>query len=136
LVPWCQNAFGNGAIGGALSFLVTEAGMVVAGIVLIPRGVLGWKNAWVAARASLAGLIMFVAVMLVRDAFLAIPLIIGVVVYSGAILLMRVVPREDWALLKEFIQFGLDKIRRGKPQITKASGDNELYGIEKGELKP
>ena len=40
-VQWCQSQFNNGAIGGALAFVVTETGMIFAGLSLLPSGALG-----------------------------------------------------------------------------------------------
>ena len=77
LIPWCQNTFGNGAIGGALAFVVTESIMMIAGLYLLPKGSLGWGNAWTAVRALTAGLGMVAAIWMWRDAFIAIPVVIG-----------------------------------------------------------
>lgn len=101
LIPWCQQMFGNGAIGGALAFVVTESGMLIAGIGMLPAGALNRGNAWRAARILLAGLAMLAVTWWVRDLFLVVPVLVGTAVYLVAILLLRVVPREDWLLLKE-----------------------------------
>lgn len=100
LIPWTQATFGNGAIGGALAFIVTEFGMIMAGLRLLPKGTLGKANAWRAARIFIAGLIMLFAVWTWRDAFILIPILIGVVAYGIMILIMRVLPKEDWDLLR------------------------------------
>jgi hypothetical protein len=43
---------------------------------------------------------MLFAVWTWRDAFILIPILIGVVAYGIMILLMRVLPKEDWDLLR------------------------------------
>ena len=58
LVPWCQQVFGIGALGGALSYLVTEAGMVLVGLAMLPKGLLGWKDIGFALRVLAAGAAM------------------------------------------------------------------------------
>ncbi|MCP4427749.1 MAG: flippase [Chloroflexi bacterium] len=116
LIPWCQNRFGNGAIGGALAFVVTESAMMIAGLSLLPKGSLGWSNAWTAVRALAAGLGMVAAIWMWRDSFIAIPVIIGVVVYLGLILLLRAVPKEDWVLLGDLAQRILNRFRRRKAE--------------------
>ncbi|MBK9055149.1 MAG: polysaccharide biosynthesis C-terminal domain-containing protein [Chloroflexi bacterium] len=58
LIPWCVARFGNGALGGAIAFVVTEAGMMLAGLWLLPAGALTRRNAAQAVRVLLAGLIM------------------------------------------------------------------------------
>lgn len=111
LIPLCHNMFGNGAIGGALAFAITEGGIMITGLYVLPRGLLGWQNAWTAGRALIAGLVMVVAVWFLRDYFIAIPVIAGAVVYLSLILLMRVVPKEDWGLLTSLGQSLLTRIR-------------------------
>lgn len=111
LIPLCHNLFGNGAIGGALAFAITEGGIMITGLYILPKGFLGWKNAWTAGRAFIAGLVMVVAVWFLRDYFIAIPVVVGAVIYLLLILLMRVVPKEDWMLLNSLGQSLLTRIR-------------------------
>lgn len=113
LVPWCQREFGNGAMAGALSFIVTELGMVLVGIWLLPKGSLGWSNVWMATRILSAGLVMTAVAWLVRDMFIAIPVIVGAIAYIGMIAILRVVPNEDIALLKEMAQIAPARTRAG-----------------------
>ncbi|MCA9930596.1 MAG: flippase, partial [Anaerolineales bacterium] len=56
LIPWCVQTFANGAVGGAAAFVITEAGMMIAGLSLLPKGSLTRANASMAARILLAGL--------------------------------------------------------------------------------
>lgn len=112
LVPWCQRLFGNGALGGSLSYLITELSMFIIGLRLIPRGTLGWSTFWPAARALGAGLIMFAVVWSVRDLFILIPVLTGAAVYIPLALLMRVVPAEDLRILRQTLLNGATRIRR------------------------
>jgi O-antigen/teichoic acid export membrane protein len=118
LVPWCQATFGNGAIAGSLTFLITELAMAATGIWLMPRGSLGVANLRVAIQALLAGLVMVGATWWFRDLFIAIPVLVGAVVYVGLILLLRVVPHEDLQLFKQFAQNGLLRLRRRNDPVT------------------
>jgi O-antigen/teichoic acid export membrane protein len=111
LVPWCQATFGNGAIGGALAFVVTELGMLIAGLYLIPRDILSWKNIWLAVRALLAGLLMVAAIWWLRDTFILLPVIVGGIVYTSLVLLMRLVSHEDQELFKSLGLSVLNRIR-------------------------
>ena len=122
LVPWCQRQFGNGALAGALSFIVTELGMVLVGIWLLPKGSLGWSNVSMAARILSAGLVMTGAAWLVRDMFIAIPVIVGAIVYIVMIAILRVVPSEDIALFKEMAQGIMRKLRRREPEPVGITG--------------
>lgn len=114
-VPWCQQAFGNGGLGGAVSYLITEGGMLIAGLMMLPRGSLGRSNAWAAARAMAAALAMAAAAWAFRDQFIVLPILAGAVVYPALILLLRVVPREDQALLLGAVAGIARRFRRARP---------------------
>ncbi len=101
LIPWCQSKFGNGAIGGSLAFIVTEFGMLIWGIYLLPKGSLDKSNLWFAGRVSLAGLIMAILVWQFRDLFIAIPIAIGIITYGGMSWLLGVLPTEYIPLLQD-----------------------------------
>jgi|SRR5579859_2816998 len=114
LVPWCQSVFGNGAFGGALSFLVTEGGMVTFGLIMLPKGMLDWKNGWFALRVTIAGLAMTAVVWQLRGLHIAIPIAVGIVVYVTAILALRVISPDDWAVLKSLGSEAFRRLRRAK----------------------
>ncbi|MCA9970942.1 MAG: polysaccharide biosynthesis C-terminal domain-containing protein, partial [Anaerolineales bacterium] len=112
LIPWCVARFGNGALGGALAFVVTEAGMTLAGIALLPHGALTRANAWRALRVLLAGLLMLAAAWPLRHAFVALPILAGAVVYPVALWLLRAVDPADARLLLDMAQTVLGRFRR------------------------
>jgi O-antigen/teichoic acid export membrane protein len=112
LVPWSQSSFGNGAIGGAISFVITEFGMCVAGIYLLPKGSLGWSNVRSGSAIIGAGIIMAAATWWCRDMFIAIPILVGAFTYICLIVILRIVPKEDIAVFKEIAQGMLRKMRR------------------------
>lgn len=120
LIPWCRATFGNGAIGGALAFVVTESIMLVVGLRWLPAGALTRANAGFAARTLLAGGLMALAVWPVRDWFLAVPLLVGVVTYGALVLGLRIVPSEDWAALRGAGLALWDKVRRRNQPIVEA----------------
>lgn len=103
LIPWCAANFNNGGIGGALSFLITEIGMMVFGLGLLPKNSLDRSNVWVAVRALLAGSIMAVAAWLLRDFFILIPIFTAAIVYVALALLLRVISADDLALGKKLL---------------------------------
>jgi hypothetical protein len=115
-VPWCQTNFQNGAIGGALSFMLTEIGMLFAGLYYLPRGSLDRSNAWLAARATLAGMVMALAAWFVREQFILIPILVGAVVYGALVLLLRVIAPADINLLKHVAQGIANRAR--KPSVV------------------
>ena len=97
-IPWCQNVLGNGAIGGALSFLVTESAQAVAGIYLMPKGLLTATDFKQAARIFLVGGLMVLAIWWLRDRPVAIQVIVGIAVYLPLALVLRVIPPNDLVL--------------------------------------
>ena len=100
LVPLCVQRFANGGIAGALSFLITEAGMVLAGLLLLPRGLLDRGSAWIALRAAAAGLLMAGAAWQVRTQALWEPILLGAAVYLLAAWALKLV---TWNELSTFL---------------------------------
>jgi len=96
--------------------------MVVVGIWLLPKGSLGWSNVMMAIRILVSGLAMASTAWLVRDMFIAIPIIVGAITYIGMIALLHVVPGEDIALFKEMAQGILRKMRRREPEPVGITG--------------
>jgi hypothetical protein len=117
LVPFCQARFDNGAIGGAIAFVITEAGMMAAGLLLLPRGTFGWNNVMLAARIFLAGGLMAVVTWPLRDAFILIPVVVGALIYFTLIVILRVVPKDDWSLLLSMAQSILGRFRKPKTEL-------------------
>jgi O-antigen/teichoic acid export membrane protein len=100
LIPWCEQRYGNGALGGALSLIVTEGCMVFIGLRLLPPGALGRTSVLTATKALAAGLCMVGAIWWSRPYFVGIPIVIGAVVYPVALLALRAIPDEDLDLLR------------------------------------
>ncbi len=118
LIPWCERAFGNGALGGAIAFVITELGMLLAGLRLLPTGTLTRTNLWRAGRVLLAGLGMMLVVWQFEYLLIAIPILMGVMSYSALVLALRIIPKEDFELLQGLLQQFLHKLRRPQPGIV------------------
>jgi O-antigen/teichoic acid export membrane protein len=117
LVPWTERLFGNGAIGGGLSFIITEVLLTICALYLLPKGIVSWNVFWYAARVFGAGAAMFAAVWLVRDLFIVIPIVTGAFVYISMIAALRVVSPQDRQLLFGAVLSKLGRfIRSSKPQ--------------------
>jgi len=112
LIPWCQRVFGNGAIGGSIAFVITEAGMLFVALRMLPDGIITWQSSRRSLRAILAGIGMVAATWWARDLFIAIPIGLGMVSYVALILLLRVVPPEDWDLLKTIGASFMKRLRK------------------------
>lgn len=117
IIPWTQRVYGNGAIGGALSYLLAEMGMTVVGILILPRKTFSWSNVRTVVLAMVAGLAMAGVCWWWRDAFLAVPVALGAVVYTALIVLLRIVPQEDIALVTQVATqlFARVRARVGRP---------------------
>ncbi len=113
LIPWAVARFGNGALGGALAFIITETGMLLIGLALLPRGALTRRNGWLAVRTVLAGFIMFAAAWPLRNYFFLIPVIVGALVYLTAVWLLRLLAPEEVALLRGMIRRVRPKVETG-----------------------
>jgi O-antigen/teichoic acid export membrane protein len=122
LVPWFQQRYGNGAMGGAVSYIITEAGILIAAIACMPRGTLGRANVWTAARVLAAGLIMVAGCWLVRSMFIGVPVVVGAVLYGGMIMLLRVIPANDVQRISEFVQHARRRFRSRHMQPADAEG--------------
>jgi O-antigen/teichoic acid export membrane protein len=122
LVPWCQKTFGNGALAGPMSFIVTEFGMAAVGIYLLPKGSLGWSSLRSSIKILVAGLIMFGAAWLARDMFIAVPIVIGAATYISLILLLKVISKEDIAIFKQMARTMIRKLRRSKTDPIAITG--------------
>jgi O-antigen/teichoic acid export membrane protein len=112
LIPWCSTHFQNGAIGGALSLIVTEFGIMFAGIRMLPRGTLGRANVLTASKALASGLLMVGAIWWSRPYFLGIPIVIGMVVYPASLLALRTLSAEDLAELRAATASVRRRVRR------------------------
>lgn len=111
-VSWAHNNFANGAIGASIVLMITELFMFIGGIRLLPAGTLGRSNFVYAAKAFVAGVIMIAVTWWFRESFIAVPIIIGVLSYGVSVLVLRLIDREDWALIQGLWKSVLSKINR------------------------
>jgi len=111
LVPWSQQVFNNGAIGGALSYMTTEFGMVVTAILMLPHATLNWSNFRTAVLVLGSGLAMVAVAWPLREYPLPAPIIAGAVTYVALILLLRVIPPDDMQTLRGMIGQMFSQVR-------------------------
>ena len=101
-VPYFDQRYGNGAIGGAFSYVITEGGMLLVGLWIL-RNFFSWQTVLFAARALLAGGLMLAVVWIVRDQPLIIPIGLGALIYAGELLLFGLIPQPDWEIIHSFL---------------------------------
>ncbi len=99
LVPFFQSRYDNGAIGGAVAYIITEAIILSGAIHLLPRGALGPSSLNYVFRVLAAGIIMVGAVYPLRNMNLLIPISVGAVVYGIGVYALRLISDEDRRLL-------------------------------------
>ncbi|MGH2491104.1 MAG: polysaccharide biosynthesis C-terminal domain-containing protein, partial [Candidatus Limnocylindria bacterium] len=90
-IPLTQSALGNGAIGAAVITLATETFMLVAGLRLLPRGIIDTTTTARLARGVAAALVMAAMVWPLRDLPLFVPIGAGVLAYAASCLVLGAV---------------------------------------------
>jgi O-antigen/teichoic acid export membrane protein len=90
LINYCQARFGNGAIGAAISVVVTEGLMSIAGVLILPA-LLNRASFARLGRATLATILMGAAVVSVRTLGLPVQVLAGLVVFSVLAIALRVI---------------------------------------------
>lgn len=117
LIPITKTYMGIGAVGASLSYLITEGGMVLYGFLVLRREMFTWKFVLLILRTVLAGLVMVAGTWFFRNMFIAIPIIIGAVIYLVSILIFQVIAPEDRVLIKQIVQKVIERFtsRQAKP---------------------
>ena len=95
LVQFFQTNSGNGAIGGAVSYAITESLMLAGAIYLLPRGSLDRGSAAFVGRVLVCGAMMTAVVIPLRGHELPVPIAAGVLTYVLAIVTLGVLTDDD-----------------------------------------
>ena len=103
LVPWANDRFDNGAIGGALAYLVTEGAQFATGLWLIAPYLVNRQVMWRTVRILAAGAVMFAVGWPLRTAFLVIPIAVCAIVYAIAVVAFRVLGDDERRLASEML---------------------------------
>lgn len=110
LVPWTDRRFDNGAIGGALAYVVTEGLLIVVGVATIGAGLLTRGTLARIVRCTIAGALMLAVAWPLRDEFFVIPGVVSVLTYLVAILALRTLSAEE----RQHVQRAFSRIRKGR----------------------
>jgi O-antigen/teichoic acid export membrane protein len=94
-VPWMERAKGNGAIGGGLSYLVTEGFMLVIGAGHLAPHVVRRRELVRILKIVVAGGLMVMATWPWRDRFLLVPVVVGALVYSAVVVALGVITKDE-----------------------------------------
>ena len=101
LVPFTERVYDNGAIGGALVYIVSESVILLgattlAGMRFYDRHVVG-----AAVKAAIAAGLMLAATWWARDRFILLPVAIGAVTYVAALSLLRAADADERRLIRQ-----------------------------------
>jgi O-antigen/teichoic acid export membrane protein len=102
LIPFFERSTGNGALGAAITTVLTEVFMMAVGLFLLRGRVFERRSLGVTLRCLGAGLIMAGAVWLLRDRFLPVTVLAGAAVYFLASLVLGTVSLRDVMRLRVY----------------------------------
>ena len=106
LVPWTDRRYDNGAIGGALAYVVTESFMLIVGLWKIAPSLLERSALARTLKILAAGAAMFACTWPLRDRFILIPIGVGIAVYAPLIVLLGALTADQrsiaWRVLARF----------------------------------
>jgi O-antigen/teichoic acid export membrane protein len=108
LVPWARDHFGNGAIGGAIAFVITETVQFAIGLWTVARFLVRRNVIWRVLRILAAGGVMFLVGWQLRDVLLPVLVLLCATVYGLLVLLFRVLTDNERRLIDSVLQrFGV-----------------------------
>lgn len=123
LIPWAQQTYGNGALGGALSFLLTELLMLSCAILLLPKRTLHEGNVRSVCLTLVAGGAMYAASALVVERNMFLGILAGAAVYPAMILLLRVIPADELLTIRQSLGKALGRLTGRRAASAEAGGD-------------
>lgn len=95
LIPWTEHSFENGAIGGALAYIVTESVILVVAVRRFAPHVVNRATLVRLGKCLAGGAAMVAAIWPLRSMVLAVPVAVGAAVYLLAVGLLRTLTSEE-----------------------------------------
>jgi O-antigen/teichoic acid export membrane protein len=117
-VPWTQRQFGNGAIGGSMSYVCTELFIMSALVWKVAPHVLNRVTAMRVAKCTVAGAALLAATWPLRDAFIGVPIAVGVVTFGCVTWLLRIPSEEELHAARGFVARVSAKVRSRRRIVT------------------
>ncbi len=103
LVPWATDEFDNGAIGGAIAYVVTETLQFAIGLVVVAPYLMTRSTGWRSLRVFMAGGLMFAAAWPFRNEFVVVPAVAGGAAYVIAVLVLRLLSDFERGLIGDVL---------------------------------
>ncbi|MCB0965235.1 MAG: oligosaccharide flippase family protein [Ilumatobacter sp.] len=110
-VPWTDRRYGNGAIGGALSYIVTEVVILVVGVVWIAPGIVTRSSGVRVAKCAVASGVMAVAAWQLRELPIVVPVAVAGGIYVVMLVVLRVLHPDE-----------LDRVERAAARVRRRFG--------------
>jgi O-antigen/teichoic acid export membrane protein len=124
LIPLSQTWFENGAIGLAIAEVTTEALMVVGALIVMPRGLVGGRLAWLSMRILVAGGGAAAVATALRPTSLFLAIAASGLVYLAVVAVLRVVRPADLSAFWEIMRQSASRRLASEP----ARMENEARG--------
>jgi len=96
LVPWTSHRYHNGALGGVISYIVTEGFLLVAGTVFLARSLLTGTTALRALRCATGAAAMFAVGWPLRDKSFVLPAIVSLAAYAAVMIALKTFEPDEW----------------------------------------
>lgn len=101
LVPWTERRFDNGAIGGALAYVVTETFMVIVGMARLARHLVNWRVAIRVLKCTIAGAAMLAVGLALHDTTFVLSGSVAAMAYLVVLLVLRTPDETERAQLRQ-----------------------------------
>lgn len=116
LVPWADRVFSNGAIGGAVAYVLTESMMLAVGVWKLAPHLADRAMLRRVGRCLVAGGAMVAAVWPLRWTFIALPIGVGATVYVGMALALRIPDDDERAAVRSAVDRVTAAVRHTIPR--------------------
>jgi O-antigen/teichoic acid export membrane protein len=110
-VTWTNSAFENGAIGGALSYIVTESLILLVAMVRFVPHVADRHTLIRLLKCGAAGALMLLAVWPLRERVIVLPIAAGAIVYLGVVFALSTLTEEERSGISAAIGQVKDRLR-------------------------
>lgn len=119
LIPLTEHRYHNGAIGAAISLVLTELSLNAVGLVLVGRHVFDWRMVKRCALMGLISALMVVVAQVARPLGPMTSVLAGFTTIGLLVILLRVIRPEEWAIARSGIDRARARLVRPKfPPIT------------------
>jgi O-antigen/teichoic acid export membrane protein len=110
-IPYFQQKYGNGGMGAALITVIAEVGMLLLGLLLVPKGLLGRRLVLDLLRAAVASAAMAAAAHFLARTPLGVAMAAALIAYAVVLVLVGGIGARDLLLVRNTVGGVLNKSR-------------------------